>query len=499
MQVPDFLPEHLLVYCSCAHPKELTAALANRPEDFVSFFTYACKDITWAAAFPEWLGMAVRWAAKAYYLKQLSVYDAKRFVETIQIHYSQLQGHLFFRPALFLTISLEAEGREIVGNSLLFGVMSPFFRELFESTYGQWKDLVSFPQLSFHWLERVKTYVEQGTIPDLWRESEEELFAFMRQAKMWQLFALEKECASILKRYLTRENVLAHLLGAHERFEEAWKEECRLFFNRLEQGWKLLEAPLVDFRLTIEHLRQEALDLFPLLSPVVTHLGCFPQLPVDPMFENMVRESPKLVGIDLSSVVEFHNWSIFPEHLEELRLGCLPWLEVSDIREIACRYPHIKTLSLAGNGHLNALFFAELYRFAELLSLDLSECPQLQMADFRVLVQGLPQLHELHLRGCVRLTDAAMGELTHHLPHIRSLSLERCHEITDRTVQEIGMRLPRLVKLSLKHCFRITEKSVVRLLHTQPNFEEIDIEGIALSPSEKLRLERHFPRLRLLG
>ena len=499
MQAPDFLPEHLKVYCSCTHPQELMVALANRPEDCVAFFEYACKDITWAATFPEWLGMVIRWAAKAYYLKQLSAHDAKRFVEIVQTHFSQLSAYLFFRPSLFSTFSLEAEGREILVNSLLFGVMSPFFRELFENGYGQWKDWVSLSTISSRWLERTKTYVEQGTIPDLWKESEEELFAFMRQAKMWQLFTLEKECASILKRYLTEENILDRLLMAHERFDGAWKEECRLFFNRLALGWEVMAAPLVDFRLVMVNNRQDTLDLFLKFSRVLTHLGCFPQLPMDPIFEKLVRESPKLVGLDLSSAVEFHNWSIFPEHLEELRLASLPWLGVADIREVASWCSRIKTLSLAGNGHLRALFFAELYRFSELLSLDLSECPQLQIGDLRVLVQGLPQLHELSLSGCVQLTDAAMGGLAHHLPHIRSLSLERCHEITDRTVQDLGTRLPHLMKLSLKHCFRITEKSIVRLLHTQPNLEEIDVEGVFLTPSARQRLERHFPHLRLIS
>lgn len=498
MQAPDFLPEHLRVYCSCTHPQELMVALANRPEDCVSFFEYACKDITWAAAFPDWLAMAIRWAAKAYYLKQLSVYDAKRFVEIVQTHFSKLSPYLFFRPSLFSTFSVEAEGTEVLVNSLLFGVMSPFFRELFENEYGQWKDWVSLPNISSHWLERTKTYVEQGTIPDLWKESEEELFAFMRQAKMWQLFDLEKECASILKRYLTGENILDHLLKAHERFEGAWKEECRLFFNHLALGWEVIAAPLVDFRLVMGNTHQDTLDLFSKFSRVLTHLGCFPQLPGDPMFEKLVRESPKLVGLDVSSTVEFHNWSIFPEHLEELCLASLPWLGVADIREIASRCPRIKTLSLAGNGHLHALFFAELYRFSQLLSLDLSECPQLQMGDLRVLVQGLPQLHELCLSGCVQLTDVAMGELAHHLPHLRSLSLERCHEITDRTVQELGMRLPHLMKLSLKHCFRITEQSIIRLLHTQPHLEEMDVEGVVLTPAGRQRLERQFPHLRLL-
>jgi hypothetical protein len=120
---PSLLPSHLNHYVSsCSTDTALFQALVPHLDDLLLFFESACDDEKWALQHSTFIRTVLRWAAKQYYLGNLSLYYARRLVNCIQRHYTLLKPHLFFRAALFLTVKIRLEHHHFLVNSLLFGV-----------------------------------------------------------------------------------------------------------------------------------------------------------------------------------------------------------------------------------------------------------------------------------------------------------------------------------------------------------------------------------------
>lgn len=94
-------------------------------------------------------------------------------------------------------------------------------------------------------------------------------------------------------------------------------------------------------------------------------------------------------------------------------------------------------------------YFSEL---AQLHSLTLSECPQLDDAALSALLT-MPRLRKLALNQMERLTDDFICELAKSLPDLEELSLARCSQLSNAAVQAIleNCRSLRVVDLSDLH------------------------------------------------
>lgn len=495
MQGPALLSKELSHYLSCQYDQELFEALSKKPADVIDFFEVACADETWAQEHVILLRKIVRWGAKSYYLSQLPTYSAARMAETIQQHYSLLEPFLYFRPAYCLTMTLEVEKQKILVNSLLFGAASPYFFNLFKiSCYDRMTDQWVFP-ISLRLFRLVEQFVNHGEISDLWRSEDEELYNLMRLAKTWELPRLVKQCADVLRRYINRDNVVETLLRAHREFFSEWKDECIEYFNAQEWGIRLLPGREGDFKVEILDFREDTLELFARLAPVITHLAFRSQ----PVNRDLIYRCPKLVGLDFSGSSQYADqFNDMPENIFELDLSACPWLTPQYLQKVAKQFPFLKELNLSSNTQLNYLAWGELPRFRHLITLYLARCHQINDEDLKLICQSSTHLTHLDLEECRGFTDRGVLDIVQYCPRLAILNISRCYTLTDKSLQELGARANSLTNLSVVRCTTLTDRGLLQYLQLHPTLHTLDVKQCEFS-FETLRLiRRQYPVLKLI-
>lgn len=472
MQGPEFLSSELARYEVFETEEALFQGLVQSPKDLIEFFSQACADTRWREEHEKLIKALLRWGAKSYYLGQLSAYDARQMAITIQTHDLFFQRFLYFRPALFLTMTLIIEQKPFLVNALLFGAASRFFYDLFKiGCFSKFHNEWTLNNISISSFELINTHVLKGKIEDLWRYSETEVFALMRQAKKWELIHLVQECAVILKRYINRDNIISSLLEAHRQLYIAWKLDCYIFFNQQNWSVRLLSGKDTDLKVEILDFKQETLELFEQLAPWVTHLAFRGTLSEEEFYyKTCIQHCPKLIGIDLGGTSAYTTqFDALPSHLVEIDLAACAWLKPEHLRSIGLLFPHLKRLKLPSNPQLNYMAWGELKHLHYLECLNVARCQQIADEDLKLIAQACPHLLEMNLEDCRGVTDQGISALIYYCQHLNLLTLNHCDSITDRTLLELGLRAYTLTQLNLEHCLNLSDQgllSLVRLRHT---------------------------------
>lgn len=498
MEVPVFLPAHLSYCEKCQTDQDLIQALIKRPTDASLFFEVACQDETWARQHPKAMRGLLRWSSKAYYLGQLSLFHAQTFVQGVQQHV-WLHPFLFFRSALFFTISLKIEQKEVIVNSLLFGVLSPYFYHLFRTyCFDQWRDDWTLPHVSLSIFRLVETHMMHGEIPDLWRHTEEEIKRLMLQVKAWEIASLVKECTTILTRYLNPENIVESILQAHQQLLTEWKKQCLNFFN--QQGWGIhfLPGREDDLRLEILNYKEETLELFDCFASVVTHLTFSGRLSEDPLFAVLIHKTRQLKGIDLSGSLHYtRQFDDLLLELTEINLSACPWLNARMLAALHQRLPYIRELYLGNNPQLNYTSWGELKRFPYLQVLDLTRCYQMTDDDLKLIAQACSKLSEINLEECREIGDRGVGDLIHLCSHLTSLKLNRCYQLTDRSLHEIALYAYNLTDLSLVRQTEFSDKALLNLVRQRTGLRFLNLDNCEFSFQTILFIQEHYPLLHI--
>lgn len=500
MQAPDFLADDLQPYLAAATTeKELFQALARRPEDLIAFFETACEDEVWLVKHLHFVKSVVRWGAKNFYLGRLPVYEAKRLATIIRLHYSLLEPFLFFQPALFLTITLQIEGEARLVNSLLFGTSSRFFKDLFTTCFNKFVDFWSLSSISLPIFELIEQYVLKGQIGDLWKREEPDILLLMRQAKAWDFPGLAKECAAVLKRYLTPDNVIDTLLQAHRQFFLEWKRVCCEAFNHYGYGLRLLALEHeTDLKVEWLDFKQETLDLFNRLAPFVTHLTFSGELSQSPYYGQVIDLCPRLVGIDLSGSAQYDNqFDDMPGSLIELNLSACAWLRPKHLKEVGYQFLNLKKLSLNSNVQLSYEAWGEFSRLRHLIALHLAGCHQLEDEDLKLISRSCSHLLELDLDECRNLTDGGLFDLIAACPQLTQLTISRCQELTDKTLQELGVRAYQLSELNIVRCVKLTDQGLLQLLRLRPTLKSLNVKSCEFSLRTLEKIRHDYPFLEL--
>lgn len=423
MQMPDFLPDELCTYQRYQDDSSLFKALARNPSELAIFFDYACNDPTWRTEHPYVIRSTLRWVAKHYYLEEISEQIAKHVVAVIQKNYVYLKPFLFFRPALYFTMGLRVEGKIMRVNTLLFGVVVPLFKNIFKTCFENLVDEWPLSKIRLPTFNMIQEYVIEGTVHHLQLHEEEEVRELMVQAHIWQLKELEEEAAEELRRYLTRDNVLDTIIGAHRSGYYALKAEAYHFFNQLGYGLELQWASESNFKVKIFNDRLDTWELFKRMAPWITHLALGDELTLAPKFRTWVEMCPKLIGFDLSgSSIDADQLALLPSLLQELDLSDCSWLDPPILQKAGERFPQLKKLGLAGNTQLSFQAWAQLIHFPQLISLNVARCHQINDEDLKQIGRGAPHLVELNLEGCRQITPQGMAELRVICPHLSNLS-----------------------------------------------------------------------------
>jgi hypothetical protein len=499
MQAPAFLPPELLVYFSYFKTeKELQDALIMRPIDLVRFFEAACADEPWAEAHPKLMRELLRWSTRTFYLGELPPPLVQRLVKSIQAHFSLLQPWLFFKAAPFYTMTLYLNEKTIVVNSLLFGGCSSYFKDLFRVNY--------FEKLSNEWtmstsldlFESVHTHILKGTVENLWRLDYNEILNLMHLSRQWDLLLLVKECASILRRYINKENVVETLLKAHRQFFLEWKNDCIEVFNHQDWALKLIVGKVEDLRVEVLNFKQETLELFYLLAPWITHLGFGAQLSESSFYLDLITRCPKLKGIDLTDSFQYTDqFEALPSRISEINLSACAWLADENILMLARQLPQLRVLHLAGNVQLNYQSFGLLMRFKHLIHLNLANCTQLTDEILKLISETCPHLINLDLKECRLLGDRGCIEMIHNCPHLEVLDLSRC-PITNRTLSELGAHAFRLTHLMLVGCSNLTDHALWQMLYQRPALKLLNVKECSFTVSILNNIKNHFSLLELI-
>lgn len=500
MEGPALLSSELSEYKRFETEKELLQALIKKPSDFIDFFEAACADETWCEAHLFLVRSLFRWGAKLYYLSQFPSYYAQRMMRAVQEHFALLEPILHFRASLFFTVQLEIENHSVPVNSLMFGAASPFFFNVFKmQCFDEMSDAWALEGASFSVFQLVQQYIYKGTIAELWRYEYPDIYALMDIAKTWYLPYLVKECAQILRRYIDPSNVIQTLLKAHREFFSDWKQYCIEFFN--QQGWGLCLLPSQEADIKVEVLdyREDTLERFKQLSKWVTHLAFRGHVSEDPMYQKIIEQCPKLVGIDLSGSLTYANqFESLSSQIVDLDLSACAWLDPLHLREANTQFPFLKELNLSSNLHLSYLAWAGLSQFRYLTTLHLARCHQVSDEDLKLISQSCSNLTELNLEECRGFTDQGVMHVLQYCPSLHLLTLSRCYAITDRALIEIGLRAQCLTHLSLVRCTSLTDKGLAQFLHFRRSLRYLDIRQCDFSFKLLAQIKRQLPLLEII-
>jgi hypothetical protein len=499
MEGPDFLSEDLHHFVTKASDdKELFHALIEEPSNLIAFFETACADTFWVSKHTRLVRLILRWSTKQFYLLRFPIYYAKQMGDIIRSHYAFLSPFLLFQPALFHTMRLEVEEKTFIVNSFLFGTASTFFKELFTSCFqacqDRWVLPVSLP--IYHFIEE---YILKGHIQELWKLEENDLLDLMKQAKIWRLTGLVEECSQVLKRYITKENVIKNLLEANKKKFLEWQKVCCEFFNKQNFGL-LLHTPRDENEIKVEVLdfRADTLELFVQLAPFITHLAFSGALSSDRYYGKMIEKCPRLIGMDLSGSREYDNqFDDLPGSLVELNLSACSWLRPRHLKEAGYQFLNLKKLILDGNVQLDYQAWAEFHRFRSLFSASFALCHQMTDEDLKLLGKSCPHLLELNIEDCSKVTDRGVHEIILKCTHLMKLNCSSCSNLTDKALVELSVYGHQLNELILKGCKGLTDAGLFKLMTFRPNLSYMNVRGCSFSLQAIEKVRRNYPFLQL--
>lgn len=499
MELPFFLPENL-AYCRvCETEEQLFLILSRRLDDFTLFFEHACADETWCEAHTKLLKLMLRWASKSFFLTQFPLYHAKTIVKVIKEHYGMLQPFLFFRPALFYTITFEIEGQLVVANSLAFAIASPFFLERIKhACFERLRDYYVLPNVTFVLFKLVEQYVYTGEIPNLWRNSNAEIYTLMRIAKSWEIHGLVKMCAEVLRRYLNQDNAIDSLLQAHQEGFFDWKKECCNYYNMLNKGIRFVIDHDPGLIVEILDYSDETLATFNRMSKWITHLTFQKEMSTKSEFGELLSHCPRLIGVDLSeSSFYAGQFEKIPVNITELGLGHCEWLSGDYLVIASQRFKAIRKLDLSGNLQLNYQAWGNLSHFQDLKILILQHSSQITDSDLSLIAKSSSGLFELNLGNCKSINDQGIIDLFHTCTKINHLDLSNCRSIGDKAIFEIAEKAFELKRLNLENCSNVTEKALMSLVMLRSLLRYLNIRGcqVSLEAIEKMRHSRPYLQL----
>lgn len=456
MDLPTFLPSKLQFASSAERDKELFNLLLKNTGDLVQFFTYASDDETWSENHKDFMKLALGWFTNQHFQDKLASEYAEAVKESIYRHHSIL------KPLIPYNITLKIEGVAYPANSLLLGSNSIYLRNLLiRECLERNQKTLSLSGIKTSEAIYLLNYLHTGRFGELWKWTQDEILSLLVVVEKLRLPALSKESQTILKRYLSRENVIDTLIKAQRQHHYFLKEACVDFFNNLEYGAKL---KAIDF----DHLGFEFLNyldktwsFFTTLVPLITHLIVSGKLVDDPHFFQALNLCPNLMGLDISGSESVYLLEA-PARIQELKLARTSWIDDDNFKTILSFFPQITSLSLSQNTQLSYNAFADLKKLPELKTLDISRC-QIGDDELSLISQSCPLLIDLDLSGLKKITEKGFLDLIQSKPKLMHLKASRT-VLNDRVLFELSNRCRSLETLDLSHCVNVTEKGVAGLL-----------------------------------
>lgn len=463
--------------------KELLDTLTKDSRQLTEFFVKAADDQTWSR---QHLGLMQKIIA---HLSRLFLEDNLPY-ELSEIAGKTLQTYPSLPTPQDLIVKLK-DGESSV-NSILFSMASGSFQSLALETSDC---VLHMPKVSKRVFDRVREFFEKGAAVDLWRHEYAEVLDVYIFAIEWDIAELERESASVLKRYLTRQNFQDVLIKAMQNGWQVYYNEILRVANTYDLGVTFHEMPVAFLNIEFLDFRESAMDLFEKLKPWITHLGFFGPLNDDPRFSKILLEKPDLYGLALNEAKAYSDRLLdIPDSIEELDLAMNPWITSAYLKFFIEKCPKIRKLSLKSLVNIDFKGFGLLKTLKGLEVLDLTKCSQIKDEDVLLICQSTPDLIQLDLEGCDRLTDRALDSVSRYLTKLETLNLSRL-QITDIALIDLCHKLKNLHTLNLERCGALSDKGILESVQICNSLRELNISHTAISSGAKAELKKMRPRL----
>lgn len=492
MLLPALLPKEYSAYASAETEEALLTALVAHPDDFVTFFEYACDDETWSITYTTFMKAALKWFTDRFLRNQLSLESAKRIVNAYELHFSILRN---FIP-LNLTVVVQKQSFQL--NSLLFGVRSERFRDLIRAQHPQDSEVkLTLNDISTDLFSKIAEFCTVGNVVNLWREDLNYLFRLLNEATRLEIFGLQEQTEEVTKRYINKTNVIDILLQSHEKSWKKLRQSCFDFINDQAIGVKLStgyhkridvsQKEILPLAFAFFDFREAALDLFERLRNHITQLICGTLIDEIP-FSYVVNACPQMISLDISRSLEYSDrLEDIDSKLEQLDISKCTWMNDNYLKKMIALCPNLSRLALSGDEKITFRSWSELQNLPNLISLDISRSSQISDADFELILKSAPNLIELNLEECRRLSNKGFYALTRSLPRLGFLNISRTN-ISDAPLIEIASRNILLYELNIARCSEVTEKGILQTIVQAPSLKElkVNIDRISAATLEKI-------------
>lgn len=505
MDLPLLLPAEFIHYQEAPNELLLLEQLREHSVDLIRFFEAACADQTWSEMHPTFMTEAMAWLTAQFLEGRLSIESAEAVTRVFQKHYSVLRSYL---PR---DIVLRVQGQDLSINSMMLAVSSAYFRERIRiECYEQRQKILVLKDQGNPILhpQYIEEFVHTGSVADLWKEGQEDLLRFLRNAVQLDMPKLVALCQETLKRYINGNNAKDLLLTAHTESWPLLKQSCMQFLNKQSLGVKFIqprEHPIIDlkdevkpFALEFQEFNATSWDVFSYVNRVITHLSCSGLLTQEQTFSQAVEACLQLFALDISRSHTFSERLLdLPSSLLELDLSSCPWLTNENLKRMIAICPNLQSLILDSSSQITYLGWGELQRLP-LRALDISRCSQMTDEDFSILIRACGGLVELSLEACKRLTDRSFAEIARHLPQLAALDLGRTG-ISDGLLVEIVARCRHLQFLDISRCTEITDQGLLRALRQGQELRQLVVGHCPFMAHTLAALQKLNPHLQIIS
>jgi hypothetical protein len=494
MDLPALLPKKLGYVEGAEQDAELFATLVKKTADLVAFFKVASDDETWCERHQPFFVQAISWMTRRQLENRVESYFATSLVNSIYQHISQLKS------ALEYNLNLKVEDEKIPISSLILGTQSPYFDHLFrvECLEKNKRELVLKhvdPEVAKVILELV-----HGGSVDLFRKNQAELTAILKLASQWELRSVSTLCQNILKKYVNGDNVIEELIKAHREHWDIIKHHAIDVFNKTFRWSRLVWKEDSSSQIVYEcfDFSDRAETTFVTMAPWITHLVFKGKMTSNPHVIDVMKQCPRLVGVDLSGSDSFSEHLLeMPHKVVELDLSQCLWLNEKELRRLIAHLPQISRLILINDVQLTWPAWSELIRWSDLQSLDISLCHQVTDDDFKIILQATLHLIDFKLNGCKKLTDSSFAELSRSCSKLRSLSVVNT-QIEDSGLVEIASRLRQLTHLNLSNCHGLSARGLSDAIKASTSLKQIELADSKFAPENLSHIRDTYPLVKII-
>lgn len=489
MKLPALLPEELS-YCQEAKDDAfLLQILADKPAHLVLFFETACGDETWSLNHLTFMRQTILWLIEKDIDNNLEPIFLKRCASHIQAHY----------PVLKEAIPLNVNCADTESNSLLLSAASPYLRNaLLAERREDHTIMLELPGMTPFIMEQIVEQTHTGTVADLWRHSDEEIYTVLERASALELQGLSEIAQKILKRYINRVNVFERLLQAHQKRWLIIKKDAMAFLNAQNFGVTSHDEGPLALQLEFTDFTDRALSTFELLKSEVTHLHFTASLADEPPFLELIAACPKLQSLDLSLSDTFSDQlHKLPPTFTSLNLSSCPWLTDQQLAALLKTLPQLEELSLASNPQIGFQGWGALHSLPKLSVLNISRCHQIGDEEFKLLIRASPTIVDLIMPECNRITESGFSFLARALKDLRSLDLTRC-AVPLSALVEIATQCPLLMELNLTRSTGLSERELKEGIKYAASLRKLILRDFSISEETLSAIRHQSPLLEVI-